>query len=127
MIAVLDTCALLWLTLESDSLSPKAHKAIAGADRLVVSAISVWEIGIKNSRKKLDLGTDYMDYVGRLSRISDVEILPVGHMLWERSSMLDWEHRDPADRVIVALATELGATLISDDAEMKEYFKRVVS
>lgn len=126
MNVVLDTCAVLWLTLEPDSLSPKAHKIIANAERLVINAVSVWEIGLKATRKKLDLGTDFLDYVERLGSASEFDIVAVDHRMWARSVIMNWDHKDPADRLIVALAQDLNATIISEDDEIKGYYKRVV-
>ncbi len=126
MTILLDTCALLWYTLQPDGLSPKAQKAIAEADGIVVCAVSVWEIGIKTVRGKLDLGTSFDDYVERLSRVSDFTIEPVDHRTWARSVMLDWAHRDPADRLIVAMAEQLDAAIISDDEVIKSFYPRTV-
>ena len=123
---VLDTCVLLWYTLEPDVLSLKAQRLIAGADRLVVCAVSVWEIGIKSQKKKLDLGISFEDYVDRISQAADLHMHAVDHRLWARSVLLDWSNRDPADRLIVTLAKDLQAPIVSDDDWMKEYYKRTV-
>ena len=127
MIVVLDTCAVLWLTLEPESLSLKAHKAIATADELIVSSISIWEIGLKATRNKIDLGTHFEDYVERLSMSSEIQILPVDHKMWMNSVLLDWKHRDPADRVIVALAEQFKAKLITDDVDINKFYELAIN
>ena len=126
MIVVLDTCALLWLTLAPEELSPAAHKVLAAGSELQVCSISIWEIGVKVKRKKLDLGVSYSEYVKRLSISSDLNILPVDHQLWAHSVLLDWDHRDPADRVIVSLAERSQARLISDDREIRAFYPNTI-
>jgi len=38
-----------------------------------------------------------------------------------RSVSLDWEHRDPADRVIVATALQQGVPLLTKDAAIRGF------
>ena len=124
---VLDTCALLWLTLDPSSLSPRAHKAISEADHLTISSISVWEVGVKWKSGKIDLGTNYEDYISRVTSCSDFVLMAVDARMWAKSILLPWEHRDPADRVIVALAQDLDATIITADKEIAKFYKRCLA
>jgi PIN domain nuclease of toxin-antitoxin system len=124
---VLDTCALLWLTLDPSELSPKAHKAISNAEQILVSSISIWEIGIKFQRKKIELGTSYVDYVDRVSSAAQIELVPIDHRQWVNSIKLDWNHKDPADRVIVSLASTLELQLITDDEQIRQFYKKTIS
>ncbi len=124
---VLDTCALLWLTLDPSSLSPRAHKAISKADNLTISSISVWEVGVKWKNGKIDLGTNYEDYILRVTSCSDFELLAVDARMWAKSVLLPWKHRDPADRVIVALAQDLDATILTADDQIAKFYKRCLA
>lgn len=124
---VLDTCALIWLTLDPSELSGRAHKAISASESIFVSSISIWEIGIKNKRGKLPLEISFNEYVDRLDKCSDFSIVAVDHRSWADSIGLNWEHRDPADRVIVALAKKLGASLITEDKLIADYYKKTIS
>ena len=113
----LDTHALLWWTLDPEKLSPKAV-AICGQIEergSYVSAISIWELGVKIRNGKLDIGMSIREYVEKLKRLGCVEIVPVDEIVWIRSLELDWEHRDPADRVIVATALMRGTPLLTKD------------
>ncbi|NDC36908.1 MAG: type II toxin-antitoxin system VapC family toxin [Proteobacteria bacterium] len=123
---LLDTCALLWLTLEPDALSQKAHSALSNAEELLVSSISIWEIGIKAKQKAIDLGTSFPDYVDRVSNAQRLRIMPVDTQNWVKSLALDWKHRDPADRVIVALADMLQIPIITEDKQIRRYYPQVV-
>jgi PIN domain nuclease of toxin-antitoxin system len=39
---------------------------------------------------------------------------------------LDWDHRDPADRVVVALATQRQARLITKDSVINDFYLATV-
>ena len=101
---VLDTSALVFWTLDPERLSKTAEQAIKKADRVCLSSISIWEIGVKSKKDKLDLPLSIRDYAENLGRIDRVEVLPVDVRTWIGNLELDWDHRDPADRTIVATA-----------------------
>jgi len=46
---LLDTCTLLWLTLDADELSDTAREfLVAPSSEFVVSSASVWELAVKH-------------------------------------------------------------------------------
>ena len=110
---VLDTSALLLWTLDPDEVPKAAEDAIADADQIVVSSISIREISLKVKRGKLVIPIRIDEYVDRLGRINGLEIFPVDVQAWLENVNLDWAHRDPADRMIVALAERLDCPLIT--------------
>jgi len=121
---VLDTCALLYWTLEPARLSAAATAALdrlARGERLILSSASIWEIALKHRAGKLDLGTTPEDYLRRLGRLP-VDVEPVSAALWLASVGLDWEHRDPVDRLVVALAAERGAPLLTSDEKIRAWY-----
>lgn len=105
-VIVLDTHALLWWALDPEQLSVKASNLVDQMERRggFASSISVWELGIKIQRRKLDLGIDIDEFARRVRMGGVVELLPVDATVWLRSLALQWDHQDPADRVIVATA-----------------------
>jgi PIN domain nuclease of toxin-antitoxin system len=119
---VLDTSALLFWTLDPIKLSQNAKQAIEQADRILISSISVWEIALKVKRQKLVIPLTITDYVDRLSRLKALEILAVDVQAWLDNLDLPWEHRDPADRTIVALAARLNCPLITSDGIIAGYY-----
>lgn len=125
---VLDTSALLFWTLAPEHLSSAARRAIsqAGTSGVLVSAISIWEIGLKVQRGTLSLGVPFTDYVTRLERVDAVTLVPVDLAIWMRVLELPWQHRDPADRVIVATADLRELPLVSSDAEIGRYYSATV-
>ena len=119
---VLDTSALLFWTLDPAKLSQKAHEVILGADRILVSSISIWEIALKVKQQKLVLPLAINDYSDRLQQLKSLEILPVDVQTWLENLDLPWEHRDPAARTIVALASRFNCPLVTADRVMSDFY-----
>jgi len=66
------------------------------------------------------------EYVERLQRLEAFEILSVDGQTWLDNLDLLWEHRDPADRTIVALATRFGCSLITSDRVIADYYQETI-
>lgn len=121
---LLDTCALVWWTLDPERLSKRAAKACHEIDeegKAVISSISIWEIGIKIRNGKLDLGMSIEAYHGLLNQLSTLEIVPVDAATWVKSVSLDWDHRDPADRTIVALGLLRDLKIVTSDVRIRRF------
>ena len=123
---VLDTSALLFWTLDRPRLSEAAATAIADADRVLVSAISIWEIGIKVSKGKLSIPISVRKYAQQLQLVDRVEVVPVDAETWLTNLELQWDHRDPADRSIVATAQLLSCPLVTSDTTIRAFYPRSV-
>jgi PIN domain nuclease of toxin-antitoxin system len=113
----LDTHALLWWALDREKLSEKARRMCVRMERDggYASAISLWEIGLKIKNQKLDIGLSVEEFARRIARTGVVEFVPVDTELWMANLRLTWEHRDPADRTIVATARHLKVPLLTKD------------
>lgn len=85
------------------------------------STISIWELGVKVQRGKLDLGISIAEFTRRLQKSSILELLPVTAAVWLRSLELAWDHRDPANRVIVATALVQDVPLLTADTEIHRF------
>ena len=123
---VLDTSALLFWTLDRARLSEAAASAIADADRVLVSSISIWEIGIKVSMSRLSIPIPVREYAEQLQLVDRVEILPVDTETWLTNLELQWEHRDPADRSIVATALLRSCPLVTSDTTIRAFYPQSV-
>jgi len=125
---LLDTCALLWWTLEPDALSDQAKKACAKIDQhgVYISSISIWEVGIKLKKGSLQMDEDLNGYVNRLKLLGSLEILPVDENIWIKNLSLDWSHRDPADRTIVATAMMKNCSIVSKDQIIRDFYKKTI-
>lgn len=123
---VLDTSVLIFWTLDPDRLSPKAKQAIEQADRILISSISIWEIAFKVKRQKLDIPLPINEYVDRLRQLGSLEIRAVDIQTWLDNVDLPWDHRDPADRTIVALAARNDCPLITSDEMIANFFAKTI-
>jgi PIN domain nuclease of toxin-antitoxin system len=121
-VILLDTHVLLWRTLEPEKLSSTAVALLRSMEREggFASAISIWELGMKVQRGKLELGAPIAEFTRRIEK-SAVKLLPVTTEIWLRSLDLAWDHRDPADRVIVASALIQNVPLLTADTEMRRF------
>jgi len=125
-VVVLDTSALFYWTLDPVQLSATASRVIRETNRLCISSISIWEIALKVKRGALQIRVPIEEYVEGLQRIGKLEIMPVDTRAWLDSVSLDWDHRDPADRVIVALARQLKSPLVSNDRKISAFFSNTI-
>jgi len=124
-VILLDTNAWLWWTIRPEGMPARARSladAAAGDGALAVSVVSVWEIAVKTALRKLQLGMAAREWVARASRAPGLRILPVDSDIALASTELPPPfHRDPADRLIVALARRLRAPLLTSDRKILEY------
>jgi PIN domain nuclease of toxin-antitoxin system len=129
MTIVLDTCALIWWSLDPEQLSISAKEICEVMEvekNGLVASISLWEIALKVKKGKLYLGTDIDTYIETLFRSDVVKIIPIDVNLWVDSVNLDWNHKDPVDRVIVALASKYQAQLITKDIIIRDFYSIAV-
>lgn len=116
---LLDTHVVLWATFNETRLGRHAAKAINLAsreDRLVVSAITPWEIGLLASKRRINLHKDVLDWIRETLAKPGVKLAPLEPEIAVASTCLPFEmHPDPADRILVATARHLGATLVTAD------------
>jgi PIN domain nuclease of toxin-antitoxin system len=86
----------------------------------------IWEIGIEVKRGRLNLPISIEEYAGRLEQLDKLEILPVDVKTWLENLSLDWEHRDPADRTIVATAQILNAGLVTSEKRIAQFYNQTI-
>jgi PIN domain nuclease of toxin-antitoxin system len=122
---LLDTHAAVWIT-EDHPLASAAVEAIDAAyqagSTVFVSAITAWEVGLLVSRNRLSLVARPERWFQRLLAIPGVKLADLSPDILIASSFLPGEPpRDPADRIILATARDLGATLITRDRLLLKY------
>ncbi len=119
---LLDTYVLIWWD-EGARLRPQADRAIREADQVYVSAVSGWEVAIKESLGRLRPRRT----VARAAADSGFEELPVLLRHAEELADLPWHHRDPFDRMLVAQARAESLTLVTRDARLHRYGVRLLA
>ena len=121
---ILDTCALIWWTLDQNQLPCNTLETLNN-NQLLVSSISIWEVGLKIKNNKLDIGMGVGDYVEQLKEVNNLRIVPIDECVWIKNLSLSWEHNDPADRTIVATAYLNDCYVVTTDKEIGSYYKRI--
>lgn len=121
---LLDTHTLVWSVQDSPKLGPQAKRTInqaARESRVAVSAITPWEIALLVSKDRLQLGVEVMQWIHVALAKPGVKLAPLEPEIAVASTRLPFEiHGDPADRILVATARHLGATLVTADGELLE-------
>ncbi len=119
----LDSHALLWWALEPERLSERASALCRQmeAEGGCISSISIWELGEKIRKGRLDIGMRIEDFARMVRSSGAIEIVPVDDALWMAGLELDWDHKDPADRTIVATARQFGVPLLTKDGTIHAF------
>lgn len=118
---LLDTHTLLWAISAPDRLGPGARAVLEDpGSALWVSAASAWEISIKHQRGRLPQAELLLStYDAILTRLGASQ-LAISSQHAILAGRLNWPHRDPFDRMLAAQAIIASATLITDDARLRE-------
>lgn len=124
---VLDTHAMVWWVNGSEKLSANAKQAINKEVQsengvVLVSVISAWEVALLVEHERLTLSMNLDDWLETVSQIDGVRFEPVDVAVALESTRLPGEfHKDPADRMITALARHYNVPLITADKRISSY------
>jgi PIN domain nuclease of toxin-antitoxin system len=120
---LLDTHVLLWWLTREPKLPTAYRAALEAADAehpLWLSEISLWEIATLKSLGRIELKLPLQDWLEKASAPPLVQRVGISPAIAAAVAALpDSFHRDPADRIIVATAQVLGATLLSCDQAIR--------
>lgn len=119
---LLDTHVLVW-SLFDRQLSSVARDAIEKASKLLVSAVSLYEIDSKRryagAARAADLVSLPVDLMSFLPA-AGYELLDITpHQAWLAAN-LPFAHGDPWDRILVAQARDLGVPLVTRDKDLRD-------
>jgi len=120
-----DTHAAIWIH-EKARLAQAALDALRSAHRAgvasYVSPITAWEIGMLASRNRLQLLIRPERWFANLFEVPGVKLAALSPDVLIASSYLPGKPpNDPTDRIIIATARDLGATLITRDRALLDY------
>jgi PIN domain nuclease of toxin-antitoxin system len=118
---LLDTHLLLWAASQPRKLSVKARRLIEKPENeLYFSAVSLWEVAIKNSLGRPDFSVN-----PRLLRRglldNGYQELPMQSAHAVAIDSLPPLHKDPFDRLLIAQALTEGITLLTADSLVAAY------
>ncbi|MBL8513695.1 MAG: type II toxin-antitoxin system VapC family toxin [Betaproteobacteria bacterium] len=107
---LLDTHVLIWCLLEPHRLGAKSRRDLARFE-LAVSAVSLWEMTMKEACGKLPLPPSLTDAVSEM----DMRIIPLKPEHVEAGRRFGFGLVDPFDALIVAVAQVEGFKLATRD------------
>ncbi len=115
---LLDTHVLLWTRLDPDEVGRDARELIEdGAQDVLVSAASAWEIAIKRAQGRLEVPQDLAVAVAKQS----FRPMPISFEHAAAAAALPAHHRDPIDRMLIAQAMVEGLTIVTHDPSFDAY------
>lgn len=124
---VLDTHALIWWVNGAGELSANAERAIdderSGEDgAILVSSITAWEMAMLVERGRLTLTMALEDWLALVESIDRVTFVPVDNTVAIAPTRLPGDfHKDPADRMLVALTRRFNAAIVTADEKIRSY------
>jgi len=124
---VLDTCALLSLGgMVDKALSSLTRQRLNQADALMVSPISLYEMGVKWKKGLLVLSPDPEFFWEQSIKVYDLSPVPIEAAVLAKAYNLPDIHRDPFDRIIIAQAMLLAVPVVTFDPVFAAYGIRTV-
>lgn len=125
---LLDTCALIFI-MNDRSFPPSATARLEEAEEgpgVYVSPVSAWEIGLlarpRPKRASLVFAPDPVSWFDRAMKLPSVLLAPLTSVIAIRASCLpDPLHGDPADRMLIATAREMGIDIVTSDSLILAY------
>jgi PIN domain nuclease of toxin-antitoxin system len=125
MTLLIDTQIAVWVALDLPKLPAGARQQIAHANVVYVSAVSLWEIGMKVSAGKLKLRMSMSDLEAKLVASNFVPLaLTWNHAV--RAYDIAPFHHDPFDRLLLAQAVSEPLHLLTTDEALKSYSSLVI-
>jgi PIN domain nuclease of toxin-antitoxin system len=117
---LLDTSVVVWAATTPERLGSGVD-LLAVADVRLVSAVSIWELAIKQHLGKLSVGSDVRAWTRRVTSELVLDHLPVTTEHAAAVEHLPDVHHDPFDRLLVAQALAEGALLLTADERLAAY------
>jgi PIN domain nuclease of toxin-antitoxin system len=125
---LLDTHIWLWYAEGmTERLKPASVRKLDDArkkDGLLVSAISVWELGVLQARGRIQLSAPLRDWVEKALSPPGIDLLALDAATAAESTLLPGDpHGEPADRFLIAGARTKGVVLATRDENIIKYSK----
>lgn len=119
---LLDTCTFLWAVDHVTQLSATARSLIVDPDNdIYLSAISAWEIAVKQANGGLILSEPAHTYVPKYRAAHGYAELPLDEASALHVGRLPTPHRDPFDRMLVCQAIAHSLAIVTPDVHITQY------
>jgi PIN domain nuclease of toxin-antitoxin system len=126
---LLDTHIALWLDTGDARIRSRTRALIdecwQGGGTIRLSAVTVWELALLVDAGRIELDLPIEAWVTRFLERPGIEAVPLSHRVASRAYQLHHlEHRDPADRLLIATAIDLACPLVTYDERILRFGKR---
>lgn len=126
---LLDTHIALWLDSGDARLHPATRALVDGCwqrgGAILISAVTAWEIALLVDTGRLALDLPVEAWIERFIDRPGVDCVPLDYRGASRGYGLHHlEHRDPADRLLIATAIGLGCPLVTYDERIARFAAR---
>lgn len=118
---MLDTHVLVWLAASPEEVPLHVRNELSTANELYLSAASTYEIAQKFRLGKMPQGEGILARWDELLRVMIAKDLPLSTKDMMQAGTVQWEHRDPFDRMIVAQAQLRGLTIVTKDSAIRAF------
>jgi PIN domain nuclease of toxin-antitoxin system len=119
-----DTHVLYWWLGEPSRLSAVARdwteQTSPNPKIILISTVTLWELEYKRQAGKLSLKTSLREAWPTLKLLPGVEWISPTAEDWLMAAELGWSHRDPADRLIAAMALNRAVQVLTKDGKFHE-------
>lgn len=114
---LVDTHVFVWAATAPEKLSRRSRRVLGATDTAwVFSVISAWELQIKASIKKLDIGNSVKDSIEEAQSRTGMEVLDFQLRHVYALDQLPPGRTDPFDRALAAQALAEGLPIVSADS-----------
>jgi PIN domain nuclease of toxin-antitoxin system len=121
-VIVADTHAWVWWAVGSRTLSTGARQALESASEIGICAISAWEVAMLVAHRRLELDRPVLTWIRQALALPRVKLLELAPERAVAATTLDPALRgEPADRMIVATALSLRASVVTKDRALRAF------
>lgn len=124
---LVDTHVWLWVMAGSPALSKEFiqdFERILKGNGVLISPMSIWEIGMLVEKKRIEIDMDVMDWIEQSLETPGINLTPITPRIAIQSTRLVGTiHGDPVDRLLIATAHEENAIFVTCDQKILRYGK----
>lgn len=120
---LLDTQTLVWMMEGSNKLGAHAIRHEEESDKVAISVMTAWELGLLVSRGRIKLRLSLEAWLQVVADRGAIMIPVTKNIALDAGSLPGDIHGDPADRMIIATARSMGCPLITADGKILAYAK----
>ncbi len=119
---LLDTHTFIWMAASPDKLSDKIVELVRQPENeLLLSAASGWETALLWKLNRIELPEDPGVFIPQIIQSLSLTPLSIGFNTAIAAATLPLLHRDPFDRLLIAIAMHEKVAILSKDHIMKKY------